>query len=362
MTSERPGIVDATDREPGEWDRLAARSPFGHAFQSHAWGELKRALGWLPRRYVIEVGDEPVAVVSFQRRALAPRLPGPLGRLTYLYAPRGPILLRDGPEAARAALTGIGEVAALLHAAVVTIDPSWREDGELPAELAPAGFVAAVRDVQVSRTAMIVPLDPDEAAQHARLGDSTANNINLARRAEIHVEPVDLGDATERGPALEEFHAMLAATGRRQGFLVRDRAYLVNQWTALGEAGLASLWFAIGEGRRRCGTLCLHCGGTLVSYQAASTDDANLGRTRANHLLQWEILRWAAGAGFTAYDMGGVDTAIAPGLPRDPSHPLWNLFMFKRGFGAEGVEYVRAHEHAPNQIFRFGWSLAQRFR
>lgn len=363
MRGDRARVVDATDIGPAEWDSLAVRSPQGHAFQSHAWGELKRPLGWIPHRYVIEIDGDLAAVVSFQERALARRLPGPLGRLGFLYAPRGPILLRPEPRAAQAALAGIREIAARLGTAVVTIDPVWPADGSLATELDRAGFAPAARDVQVSRTAMIVPLLEDEAAQHRLVRKSTANLVNKARREGAVAERVDLaGNACQRDQALEEMHDLLAATARREGIVLRDRAYQLAQWRALGEAGIARLWSGRVGDRRWTGSVLLECGKTLVQYQAGSADDADLRAVPANHLLQWEIMRWAAGAGFSAYDLGGVDTARAPGLPADERHPLWNLYVFKRGFGARGVEYVRAHEFAPNPLCGLGWRLARTLR
>jgi len=370
VSGERAAFTDATGWQPEEWDRLAVRSPAGHAFQSHAWGELKRPLGWTPRRFVVELGGEPVAAVSLQERILAPRLPGPLGGHRYLYAPRGPVLLRAAPEAARAALAGLVMLAASLRAAVVTIDPAWRADGPFAAELRRAGFRPAARDVQVSRTATVVPLFADEAEQHRLVRKSTANLINRARREGATAERVELmsapgdppGARDERQAALEEMHDLLSAAARREGIVLRDRDYQLAQWRALGEAGIASLWFGrVGE-QRWTGSVLLRCGAILHQYQAGSADDADLRAVPANHLLQWEILRWAVAAGFTGYDLGGVDAPAARGLPRDERHPLWNLYVFKRGFGAQGVEYVRAHEYAPNPLVRVAWRVARLLR
>jgi lipid II:glycine glycyltransferase (peptidoglycan interpeptide bridge formation enzyme) len=108
--------------------------------------------------------------------------------------------------------------------------------------------------------------------------------------------------------------------------------------------------------------LALHCGRVLVSYAAGSRDDADLRTTRANHLLQWLIMRWAAGAGFSGYDLGGVDTRAAPGFPADESHPLWNLYQFKQGFGAIGLLRVRAHEYSAHAILGVAWRVGRRLR
>ncbi len=355
-------LVDAGNWEPAAWDALAVHSDLGEAFQSHAWGELKRGLGWTPLRYVMESGGRPVAVAFVQERPLLRRLPGPLGRLCLHYAPRGPVLLESTPEAALAALAGIGRLARARRAITVTVDPAWEEGGDLAATLRRAGFRPAAREIQVSRTAMIVALQPTEAAQKALLGHTTGYDIGKARKAGVSVERVDMADPAAREPALAEFFEMYAATGRRESFLVREREYELEQWRRLGEAGLASLWMAGVGGARQTGAVLLRSGSRLVYYVAGSRDDADLHRTRANHLLQWQIIRWASEAGFSSYDMGGVDSHTAPGLPLDETHPLWNLYLFKRRFGAGGTVVAPAHEYAPHASLGVLWRLARRFR
>ncbi len=354
-------VVDATDWQPSAWDDLAVRSATGEAFQSHAWGELKRGLGWTPLRYVIHLDDLPIAVVSVQERSLIGRRGGPLHRFRIHYAPRGPVLLAAAPEATMAALDGIRRIARLRHSVAFTIDPTWEEGSPPAVALEAAGFYTAARDVQVSRTAMIVPLEPSEAAQRDLLGHTTHADINRAISLGVSTEQIDLTDEAAREPALADFYDIHAATGKREGFIVRDRDYELEQWRRLGESRVASLWFA-GLNGRDTGALLLHSGRLLVYFAAGSREGADMRRTRANHLLQWEIIRWAAAAGFTGYDMGGVDTQAAPGVPQDQTHPLWNLYMFKRRFGATPVVRIRAHEFAPNIPLGAAWRLARRFR
>jgi len=208
----------------------------------------------------------------------------------------------------------------------------------------------------------VIPLSADEAHQHRLLDDSTATNINKARRAGVTVEHIDMAAAETREAGLTAFYDMHAATGRREGFLVRDREYELQQWRGLGEAGLASLWFAVAERRRRSGILLFHCGRNVVLFAAGSPDDADLRKWRANHLLHWSIMRWAASAGFSGYDLGGVDTHRHPGWPSGPEHPLWNLYEFKRRLGAVPETHVRAHEYSPNPALGALWRTARRLR
>lgn len=354
-------VVDATNREPAAWDDLAVRSPLGEAFQSHAWGELKRGLGWTPLRYLIELRGDPVAAVSIQERALIGRRAGVLGRYRIHYAPRGPVLLDTSPETVAAALAGLGQIAKARHSVALTVDPAWEEGSDRAQALRGAGFRRAARDVQVSCTAMIVPLEASEAAQRDLLGHTTLYDINKAVSLGVGTERIDMADEGARERALADFYEIHAATGKREGFIVRDRSYELEQWRRLGEAGLASLWFA-GLGGRDTGALLLHSGKLLVYFAAGSREGADMRRTRANHLLQWRIIRWAADAGFDGYDMGGVDTQGAPGVPRDESHPLWNLYVFKRRFGGRPVTRIHAHEFAPNPVVGAVWRLARRVR
>jgi peptidoglycan pentaglycine glycine transferase (the first glycine) len=358
--SGAPAVADSSTMAPSDWDDLASRSPLGDAFQSFEWGELKRTLGWTPLRYTIASGGRMIAAVLVQERSVA-RLPG-LGRIRVHYAPRGPVLLEDTPTAAAAAHDGLRQIARVRNSAALTIDPTWREDSALAEALPGSGFRPAAREVQVSRTAMVVPLRADEDEQHALLDDSTSTNVNKARRAGVVTERIDLTDPGTREPALVEFFDMHAATGRREDFLVRDRDYELAMWRGLGAAGLASLWFASLEGRRRSGLLLLHSGRNVVLFAAGSPDDADLRKNRANHLLHWSIMRWAAGAGLSGYDLGGVDTHEFPGLPTDASHPLWNLYEFKRRLGGVGEVRVRAHEYAPGRFLGAVWRTARRIR
>jgi peptidoglycan pentaglycine glycine transferase (the first glycine) len=360
-TSRALQIVDASLWEPDAWDELAVRSQFGEAFQSHAWGELKVGLGWTPLRYLIQLDGMPVAAVSIQERAAVGRRAGPLGRYRIHYSPRGPVLLSPAPEAAAAALNGLRQIARARNSIALTVDPAWEEGSGQAAALGAARFRVAAKDVQVSRTAMIVPLEPSEAAQRDLLGHTTLQDINKATALGVTTELVDMADDSAREQALADFYDIHSATGKREGFIVRDRGYELEQWRRLGEAGVASLWFA-GLGGRDTGALLLRSGKLLVYFAAGSREGADMRRTRANHLLQWRIIRWAAEAGFSGYDMGGVDTQTAPGVPADESHPLWNLYLFKRRFGGRPVTRIHAFEYAPNVALGAAWRLARKFR
>lgn len=355
-------VVDASHDDPRAWDALAVRSARGEALQSHAWGELKRLTGWQPHRYHIEDASGPVAVVSLQEqpvaRPMVRRLPGPLGRSTllataagrFLYAPTGPVLLRDDAGAAVAALAGLRRIARARRAALLLVDPNWPEGSDEASALAVGGFRPAQRQIQVSRIAMIAPLEEDETSQKRHLADGVYRNVNRARRKGVTVERIGAGDpAAKQQSALRSLAEMVEQTGRRKGFRVREADYIVASGSALVAADCASVWLARHEGRDVSATLLHHSGRRVGSFMAATPDIAGRNRVDANYLVQWEIMRWAAGAGFREYDLGGADTQALPGIPQDESHPLWTLYRFKLQWGARPVVYARAHDYAPRQ-------------
>jgi len=261
--------------------RHSRAEPDGRRVSVARLGELKRGLGWTPVRYVIELEGRPIAAVSIQERPLLGQRAGRFRRYRIHYAPRGPVLLSCAPEAVDAALAGLRSIAVARHSVAFTIDPAW-EEGSAPAvALGRAGFRPAAKDVQVSRTAMIVPLEPSEAAQRGLLGHSTGADIKRAVSLGVTTERIDLTDASVRDRALSDFYEMHAVTGKREGFIVRDRDYELEQWRRLGDAGIASLWFA-GLGGRDAGALLLQAGRRLVYFAAGSRDGADLHRTRAN--------------------------------------------------------------------------------
>ncbi len=272
-------------------------------------------------------------------------------------------MLREGPASARAALSALRRIARRRRAALLLIDPNWEEGGELAATLAEIGFRPAVRQVQVSRTAMVAPLEVDEAAQKRHLADGVYRDVNRARRHGVAIERVGAESGTERQQgALRSLAAMLEETGRRKGFRVRDADYIVASAGALIAAGHASVWLAHHEDREVSATLLHHSGKRIVMFMAATPETAGRNQVNANYLLQWEIMRWGAAAGFREYDLGGADTQTLPGIPQDESHPLWTLFRFKLKWGSRPLAYVGTHDHSPRPglgpLLRLAWRMA----
>ncbi|MGB3683284.1 MAG: peptidoglycan bridge formation glycyltransferase FemA/FemB family protein, partial [Rubrobacteraceae bacterium] len=108
-----------------EWDSLIQNTPDGgHVFQSHAWGEFKKRLGWTPVRLVMERDGETVGAGQFLLYNTVP-VPGKL-----MYAPKGPWIDWEDEAAVRAFFRDVGSIAADKGAHTVKIEPEVREEQE----------------------------------------------------------------------------------------------------------------------------------------------------------------------------------------------------------------------------------------
>ncbi|MGH2467630.1 MAG: lipid II:glycine glycyltransferase FemX [Candidatus Limnocylindrales bacterium] len=355
-------VLDLTDQPAATWDVLAVRAEGGEALQSHAWGEFKReASGWTVLRYLVEDERGPLAAASLLglpvTELAAPRfLPGPVaaaarplaGRL--LYAPFGPVLLRDEPGVALVVLRALRAAARRAGASLLIVDPAWPLGGPQAAALDLASFWTSPVQIQISTTGVLVPLAGDAGAQHALLSDNVARNVNRAARAGVTVERIGRDSPLEaREAAYRSSYEILDLTGRRKGFALRPEAYHVASTRALVEAGAASLFFARRDGLDVAHTVVHHCGSRALLFQTGERDDAPR-RVPANFGLQWAIISWAREAGFRAYDMGGVNVAGDPRLPTGPDHPTWGLLGFKRQWGGRPVAYVGTSVWSPTNL------------
>jgi lipid II:glycine glycyltransferase (peptidoglycan interpeptide bridge formation enzyme) len=78
-----------------------------------------------------------------------------------------------------------------------------------------------------------------------------------------------------------------------------------------------------------------------------------------NHLMQWEMMKWAKERGCSVYDMRGVARELA--TDQDES-ALQGLNRFKRGFGARYMEYVGESDLVYSPLWYGLFNLAERLR
>lgn len=337
--------VQVTPELRDVFDQYVASGPKGHVLQSYEWGEIKAKTGWTPIRLMIEDRTGPRGAVSILRRDI------PYLRRTIFYSPRGPVLDYGDVEAFDCLIAEVRRLAPASRAIMWKIDPdipATRQD--VRSYLGRRGFIANERGADFEgvqpRFVMRLPLDRSLEDLFAAFSSKTRYNIRLAARKGVAVRPAIKAD-------LPEFYRILCETARRDRFLIRSYDYFVDLWDHLIERGLARLLVAEYEGRMIAGTLAFIFGDKAWYIYGASSNRNR--EVMPNYALQWEMIRWAKGAGCVLYDFRGISGDL------NPDNPLYGLYRFKKGFSGEFTEFIGEYDLVFSPLIYWLWSWGEPF-
>ena len=121
----------------------------------------------------------------------------------------------------------------------------------------------------------------------------------------------------------------------KEGYhLDRPREYFHDITRRMWEADQGRFFVASHEGEPIAIAYFFDLGRKLwYMYSAAASHKQNL---KPNHLLQWEVMRWAKERGITFYDM----VSVPPPEDRHEGDPGYGVYKFKKGFGGEILEFI----------------------
>lgn len=332
MSARSVRTASYTIREVGqaareEWDGWLAASPGGgHVYQCHQWGEFKREQGWKPIRLILEKDGHIAGAGQFLLKSTFPAVPGKL-----MYASKGPWLPWDDEAAVRAFFERASEIARREGAHTLKMEPEVRAEREDTKEmLGEIGFGKARYDLNFDAT-ILMDLSASEEDLLAGMGKTTRYNVRLAGRKGVEVrEPEDFDWAFETYYGWREELAQ-----RKEGLHVfRPRRYSYDQTWMLHDSGNGHFFFAFHEGEPLSGGYFSIVGSKLYYMLSASAQHGQ--KLNPNHLLQWEVMRWAKDKGVTCYDM----MAAPKRENRHDADPYYGVYKFKMGFGGEVVDFI----------------------
>lgn len=331
------------------FNHYVATHPQGDLLQTTYWGKLKQISNW--QYYplaVVEQGEIKASTLLLIKKL--PYLP-----YTIAYSPRGPLF--SSVEALQLLIQEVKEEAKKKKALVWKMDPpipagdqNWLKLAqEENLKLIDAGL--DFQNVQ-PRFVMTLPLTAPLSKLLENMKSKTRYNIRYAERRKVVVKRAkNLDD-------LLTFYQLLEITAKRDKFTVRPLAYFEAIWQELVEKKVAQLFLAYHHTTPLAGAICFQLGKKAwYVYGASSNEMRNL---QATHLLQWEMIRWAKSLGCHVYDFRGVSGDL------NPENPLYGLYRFKEGFGAQLEEYVGEYDLPLRQggylPWRAGLALHQRVR
>jgi len=345
-----PALTPTPITDAAAWDSLLRALPAAHVLQSWAWGAFKQhETGWQPERLAYRDGSgEAVAAAAVLTRRAGP--------FRVMYVPKGPALDYAQPETVAAVLDHLGDLARQRRALWLKIDPDvvigtgiptdppHQPDPAHPPQDDPTGqaVIAALKargwrfsESQVQfRNTLTLDLAQSEDALLAAMSQGTRRKIRTAIKEGVSVR-VAQGEDDLR--TLDDLYTI---TGARQGFLIRPLAYYREAWSRFMQAGLATGFLAEAQGRALAGLVLFHFGRTAWYFYGMSSDEER--HRMPTYLVQWEAIRWARAQGYARYDFWGAPDAF------NERAPMWGVYRFKAGFGAQVVRTLGAWDAVPS--------------
>jgi len=340
---------EAHDAGQEDWNQLIASLPGRHILQSWEWGEAKRISGWQASHKVWrDEDDQTAAAALILMRAIS--LKGIEFPLRIMYVPRGPLIRNweDIPLRTKV-LSDLYEIGKQQNVVFIKMDPEvelgrgvpgeagadeklWAQN--LIGELREDGWIPSTEQVQFRNT-MTIDLQPELEQLLANMKQKTRYNVRLAERRGVTVRPGNLGD-------LDLLFNMYAETSLRDGFTIRNADYYLSLWRDFIAAGMAEPLLAEVDGEPVAGVIIFRFGGRAW-YMFGMSREAHREKM-PNYLLQWEAIVRAKQEGCVSYDLWGAPDEF------DKTDPLWGVFRFKAGLGAEVVRFIGAWDIPLNSL------------
>ncbi len=300
--------------------------------QMFEWGEVKSPYGWQPIRLMFSAGGQVRAVASVLKRAVGP--------FSMCYMPKGPVMDYDDEDVAGQVLDAVVKLARRQRAIYIKMDSDiLAEDTAAIQVLERHGFRHSDGQVQVGTT-MMLDITGSEDEVLGRMKPKCRYNIRLAEKRGIEIVQGTAAD-------LPEAYRIYQETGERDGFIVRPYEYCKLQWETYLNRDMANFWLAKYEGQALAVIMPFAAGRRMWYFFGASRSvHRNL---MSPHLLQWRAIQWGRERGCTEYDMWGAPEVLEEG------QPLWGVYLFKQGFGAEYVRWAGAFDYVLQPALHALW-------
>ena len=344
------------EAEPG-WDDFVGAHPSSHVLQLEGWARLKQRVGWQVHQAILADADGTFragALVLQQRR---------LG-LSLGYVPGGPLVDWSRPADADGMRAELLRCARTHGLHVVKIEPELPDTPAHRRQLARLGFRPSRQTVQ-PRSTIKVDLAGSDADLLGRMKSKWRYNVRRAQRAGTQVR---VG-----GPAdLERLHALMQATGRRQGFPPHAPAYFEAAFELLPNH--LELLLAEVQGETVAAVVLALCGGSAWYLWGASSSRHR--HAMPNYALHFTAMQRARAAGAGTYDLWGIPDPLGAvaaamreaqgawpdSLPVDlarlPQRDLWTVYRMKQGFGGRIERRVGAWDLPVDELAWRGYAVA----
>ena len=322
-------IINKNDKKIlDEYEEFASTSKYGNFMQSLLWPKVKDNWGW---DAVISRDDDG----KIKGTCLVIIKKIPFFGCTFLYAPHGPVCDWRDKKTMEDLFEGIKVLAKKYKCYQFMWDPCHEEkDKDISEMIISMGFkhtynAAELTTIQARNNYMLRNIEgktPDEVMMTFQ--PDWRNRIRKAGRKGVYCQAC----GTE---ALDDFYPLMQATGIRDGFSIRSKEYFVKMINGLGEKHCRLFMCYVDEDGKKIplsgAVTTQYAGKTCYVYGASANHHRNL---YPNYLMQWTMINWAIEGKNYIYDFQGIP------FYKDPEHPNYGVYKFKKGFNGEVVTYA----------------------
>jgi len=312
--------------EKSRWNEFISSQATGHIFQSYEWGSLRAKYGWIPLRLAVEENGRIKAAALVLERKI------PVLGQTIFYSPRGPVLDYEDTATFDFLLGEIHKLALRQRAIFWEIDPDLPvQSVRARAALEKKGFLGGLTKygivgLTLPKRVFRLPLE-NRSEEELFSGLSHKHRQYIRRVQKLGVKIIQ--ENTLDG--LSQAYDVLKETGSRKRFVVHSLEYLRSLYEEFSPVEGIKIFLAKHENTVAAGLILLRFGRKCwAMYAGSSVESPDL---RASYLVHWEAIRWARKEDCLWFDFRGADSP-------DPRHPLHGIYMFKKGFNPEFVEFV----------------------
>lgn len=310
----------------------AQNIPSGSFLQSYYWGEFQKQYGF--KIWRLGIFDEG----ELKGIALIIKHP-PLFGKSYLYCPKGPVLVGGERREARDGMfvllfEKVREIAQAEDAIFFRLEP----------QVTPGQFFPLEQKLKLKKAPSVQPqitwvldLKAPEEKILANMKQKTRYNIHLAEKRDVLVRT-----STEL-KEIDRFFSLAQETAKRNKIKTHPKAYYYKMVETLSPARLLKFYIAEYKNKIIGMNLMFIFDKTITYLHGGSSDEFR--NVMAPYLLHWQAIKDAKADGMVIYDFGG----IAP--ENDPHHQWTGISRFKRGFGGYEVKSAGTFD----KVFNASW-------
>lgn len=307
--------------------------------QTPAWAGLdaddsQRELAGL---YLILHDDAPAGAFLLTR--LVPH------RLVFFWVRHGPVWFAEpGPAEERAVLEAVAREARSLDRTALSLRLDLR--AALPGTQPPAGLITYDRTVVIDTGVGIGAASEEDAAERI-LATFKSRGRRDVRKA-VRESGLVCGDETDRAArSFDEYHAVMADTAQRDGFVPWDAEIYRRMVADLGPEH-CRVYAGRVEGALVCWSIVTVSGSSAARYYAASSTSTRHRRV-TDRLVLFECVDLAR-RGVRSFDLMGIGSELSP--------TLGGLNEFKTKFSSQVAHVAPARDYPlrPLAYRTSGWA------